>query len=303
MIRPARVNVDVAAVRTFDQVALSYDTSGAQFAGPVAERLVGLAKLTPGQRVLDAGCGAGAVLTRAAVAVAPGGHVTGIDLAPRMLARAATEARRRRLTNIDFLLGSAGRTPFAPGVFDVVLSSLVLHLLPDPARALGHWLRLVVPGGTVGFSWRLKPDPRWSPVFQAVDRHAGNMGGSEEQRAGRLGSPRRIRGLLGQCGYVQIATSTAVLLVRYDNAQQWWDASWSEGPLVVWRKIPESELDIARREAFELLGAMKEPDGSLIRRVGMGFAIAHRPAATAVNRRAQEPNGPVTNCAHRRASD
>ena len=78
----------------FDGLAARYDTERGGFFGPVSDLLVRAAGLRPGQAVLDVGCGAGACLFAAARAVGPEGHVTGIDLAAGMLARAAATAAR-----------------------------------------------------------------------------------------------------------------------------------------------------------------------------------------------------------------
>jgi 2-polyprenyl-3-methyl-5-hydroxy-6-metoxy-1,4-benzoquinol methylase len=69
-------------VAAFDEAASDHGSTVSGFAGPVASRL---ARLRPGWRVPDAGCGAGAVLIRVARAVCPGGALTGIDRAPPCL--------------------------------------------------------------------------------------------------------------------------------------------------------------------------------------------------------------------------
>ena len=76
----------------FDGLAARYDTERGGFFGPVSDLLVWAAELRPGHAVLDVGCGAGACLFAAARAVGPDGHVTGIDLAAGMLARAEPAA-------------------------------------------------------------------------------------------------------------------------------------------------------------------------------------------------------------------
>ena len=68
-----------------DETAGRYGSSGVGFPGTVASHLVEHARLRPGWRVLDAGCGAGAVLVRAARAVSPGGQVISVDRTPRCL--------------------------------------------------------------------------------------------------------------------------------------------------------------------------------------------------------------------------
>jgi SAM-dependent methyltransferase len=270
------MTADVTAA--FDEAADRYDAVGPQFAGPVASRLVALAGLCPGMRVLDAGCGAGAVLTRAARAVSPGGHVTGLDLAPRMLKRAARETERQGLgDSVTLRPGDAARPPFGPGSFDAVLASLLVYLLADPSAALRSWHDLLVPGGTLAFSRGAGPDPRWSPVIAAVDAYAGDAAGFEAyvRRPGPLGD---TTAMLGACGYTAISSTVETVTIRYDSPQQWWEASIAEGPWVTWRHIPGQRLADARAEALALAGELREPDGSLLRHIRIAYLTARRAA-------------------------
>lgn len=115
----------------------------ASFAGiyPVALR----ARLEPGQRVLDVGCGAGLDALVAARRVA-GGRVVGIDFSAAMVARAAAAAREARLP-VEFRLTEAGGLDEPPASFDAVLANGVLNLNPDRERLLAEMGRLLRPGG------------------------------------------------------------------------------------------------------------------------------------------------------------
>jgi ubiquinone/menaquinone biosynthesis C-methylase UbiE len=262
----------------FDQAAARYDTHGPQFARPIAQRLVTLASLQPGWRVLDAGCGAGAVTIPAAHAVAPTGHVAGIDLAPAMLQRAHTQARHHQLSQLIMLRqADASNPPFAPRSFNAVLASLVLYLLPDPAATLIRWRDLLAPGGTLGFTWGPgPPDPRWTPAFAAVEAHAP----SEHRfftRLRALPQPPAMNAALLRCGFTDVAMTAELVSVRYASPQQWWLASVSEGPWVAWQHIPRDRLAAARADGLRLLEPIREPDGSLIRQVPMAYATARVP--------------------------
>jgi ubiquinone/menaquinone biosynthesis C-methylase UbiE len=266
-------------IATFEEAAPRYDSSGAQFAGPVADELVRRAAPRPGDQALDVGCGAGAIALRCAHAVSPGGRVTGIDLSEGMLRRTAAEAAARGFDNLITRRGDASRPPFGPASFDTVLASLVLYLLPDAGVALRNWRDVLKPGGTLGFSWGVRPDPRWSPVFSAVDAFAKGANGFESY-VRRLGSPADMTAELAACGYTSIAVSTRTVQVHYTGPRQWWQASWTEAPRLAWQHIPDADRDHARRAAFALLEGMREPDGTLIRRVEMAFATAVRPGAS-----------------------
>jgi ubiquinone/menaquinone biosynthesis C-methylase UbiE len=267
----------VNAPAAFDEIAGRYDTTGAQFAAPIAARVVDLAGLMPGQKVLDAGCGAGAVLLRAATAVAPGGHVTGIDLSPRMLERAAAEAGRRGLAGLVTVRPGDAACPSGAAGYDAVLSSLVLYLLPDPAAALAAWRVLLVPGGVLVFSWATAPDPRWLPVFAAVEAHTSGAPGFFSYTS-RLPQPGGMETALRTCGYQHITTTTETITTRYHSPQHWWDAASSEGPWVSWRHIPPARLPDARADALTLLEPMRNGDGTLTRTIQIAYATAHQDA-------------------------
>ena len=113
-------------------------------------RTADLALLTAGEAVLDVGCGTGDLALQVARRVGSSGLVAGIDAAPEMIARARQKARRRHMT-IDFRVEPVEALSFADQTFDVVVSSLVFHHLPDALkrRGLVEMQRVLKPGGRV----------------------------------------------------------------------------------------------------------------------------------------------------------
>lgn len=114
------------------------------------ERLLSLAALRPGERVLDVGCGTGSLAILAKRQVGPSGSVTGIDASAEMIAWAQRKVRRSGLA-IELLEAPAQALPFPPAQLDVVLCTLVLHHLPRQARAqlAAEARRVLRPGGRV----------------------------------------------------------------------------------------------------------------------------------------------------------
>ncbi len=110
-----------------------------------------LAQIQPGSRVLDIGCGTGTLTIAAARAAGPNGRVWGIDIAPDLVDLARQKAARAGLT-AQFQVGSITNLPFEDGQLDVVLSSLMLHHLPDDQTrraGLAEVRRVLRPGGTL----------------------------------------------------------------------------------------------------------------------------------------------------------
>lgn len=274
---PATQQQQVTA--NFNDVADRYDDSEAFFSGPIADQLVAAAALAAGDRVLDAGCGTGAATARAAAAVGPTGQVTGIDLSGQMLRAAA--ARLSRLPQAQLICADAENPPFPAASFDVILASLVLYLLPHPARAVRRYLTLLRPGGRLAFSWNASEDPAWRPVYQAVETHIppGIQPLSELLYRWPFTAPEAMDKMLAQAGYAAITTQIQPLPIHYTGPAQWWEAGWSRARRLAWQHIPAGQRDAVRDKALTLLQPLREPDGSLTRTPHIAWTVAHRPGS------------------------
>lgn len=106
-----------------------------------------VAPLSPGERVVDVGCGAGIDSLIAARMVAPGGEVVGVDMTPAMLAKARKSAAAAGLDNATFHESYAENLPVPDEWAHVVISNGVLNLMPDKSAALQEMARVVRPRG------------------------------------------------------------------------------------------------------------------------------------------------------------
>jgi ubiquinone/menaquinone biosynthesis C-methylase UbiE len=131
------------------------------------ERVLRLARLSPGERVLDVGCGTGTLAIAARQQVGPMGRVCGVDASPEMIARASKKASKVGV-DVDFRNAVVESLPFPDGHFDVVLSTLMLHHLPGKLRAecAGEIRRVLNPGGRV-----LAVDFGTSPAQRGIVAH------------------------------------------------------------------------------------------------------------------------------------
>jgi ubiquinone/menaquinone biosynthesis C-methylase UbiE len=114
------------------------------------KRILRLAKLKPGESVLDVGCGTGTLAIAAKRSVGPTGQVCGIDASPEMIARAGKKTMKPRV-QVDFKIAMAESLPFPDAHFDAVLSTVMFHHLPGKLRrkCAGEIRRVLKPGGRV----------------------------------------------------------------------------------------------------------------------------------------------------------
>jgi L-amino acid N-acyltransferase YncA/2-polyprenyl-3-methyl-5-hydroxy-6-metoxy-1,4-benzoquinol methylase len=113
---------------------------------------VAVARLDPGETVLDLGSGGGIDVLLSARRVTPGGKAYGLDASADMIALARENAAQAGVTNVEFLHGHIEDIPLPDGHADVVISNCVINLSADKPRVLGETFRVLRPGGRLGIS-------------------------------------------------------------------------------------------------------------------------------------------------------
>ena len=118
------------------------------------------ARIQPGMAVLDVGAGPGRLSVPAAQRVGPEGRVVAFDVQPAMLARLNQAKAAAGVSNLQAVLGDAGKRSLPPGPFDRVLLVTVLGEIADQRGALAEILKLLKPGGLLSVT-EVLPDPHY----------------------------------------------------------------------------------------------------------------------------------------------
>jgi SAM-dependent methyltransferase len=128
---------------SFDVAAESYDRFMGRYSRLLSPPLADFAGVRSGQRVIDVGCGPGALTAELVKRLGPAG-VAAIDPSEPFVA-----AVRARNPGVDVVQASAERLPFPDQAFDAALAQLVVHFMSDPVAGLAEMRRVTRPNGVV----------------------------------------------------------------------------------------------------------------------------------------------------------
>src|SRR5215212_4293465 len=133
---------------------------------------IALAGIQPGDRVLEVGCGTGDVAIAACGPAGPHGSVSGIDAGPEMIAVARAKAARAGVA-VDFRLEPIEALTYPDATFDIALSSLMMHHLPDDLKRQGmaEIARVLKPGGRLLIVDVKRPTTRLGRALNGLMMH------------------------------------------------------------------------------------------------------------------------------------
>jgi arsenite methyltransferase len=155
-----------------------------------------LAKLSPGEIVLDLGSGGGIDVLLSAKRVGATGKAYGLDMTDEMLALANENKHKAGLENVEFLKGEIENIPLPDNSVDVIISNCVINLSADKGRVLREAFRVLKPGGRFAVSDVVTRGEMPPEIRQSVLAWVGCIAGSLEEND--------YRGKLAAAGFEQI---------------------------------------------------------------------------------------------------
>jgi SAM-dependent methyltransferase len=172
--------------------------------------------ISPGDEVVDIGCGTGLTTREAARAAAPG-RVVGVDVSERMLERARQLTAAERLDNVRYELGDAQVHRFDPAGFDVAISRFGTMFFADPAAAFANIAAALRPGARlVLLVWQPREDNEWA---RAIDGALGDAAQPPQPGADpfSLGDAEATACILADAGFDGMRFADVHEPVRYGH--------------------------------------------------------------------------------------
>ena len=228
----------------FTAAAESYDRFMGRYSGPLAPLFCDFAGVKGGRRVLDVGCGPGALVGELVRRVGPE-NVSAVDPAAQFVA-----AARERNPGVDVGEASAEQLPFGDDEFDDSLAQLVVHFMSDPAGGLCEMRRVTKAGGGVAACvWDHAGgggplSPFWDAV-QALDPDAPDESQLAGARAGHLTE------LFGEAGLRDVHESSLSVSVPHPSFDAWWEPfTLGVGPAGAYLRSLDEERQAKVRERW-----------------------------------------------------
>lgn len=284
---PRRPADDVASI--FDEVASEYDRTGAEFFGPIGERVVGLTRLTEGESVLDVGSGRGAVLLPAARAVGPTGHATGIDASPNMVRALADDVRGLGLRHVHVTVMDALSPDLPGGSFDAVTGSMSVHLFGDTAAAFRSYARLLRHEGRLCVCAPVSVDQPVAEVFglasiaRMTAAHGAGRGSYPYSEA--FGGVAQARKDLAAAGFGEVEVLKEQAFLTAPTAESLLRWTRSHGMRLLWARVPDDQTRAWEERITEEARARSTDPSQIRLPVPVMYLLARRTAVWSTSER------------------
>ena len=200
---------------SFDVEAEAYDRFMGRYSRLLAPQLVDLAGLEVGDRVLDVGCGTGA-LTGELVARLGASSVTAVDPSEPFV-----DAVRARHPGVEVHRGSAEALPLEDDAFDATLAQLVVHFMADPVAGLTEMRRVTHPGGVVVAAvWNFAGGGAPLSLFWRAARELDPAVVDESHRAGARAG--HLSELFAAAGLREVEETILSIEREHASFEEWW---------------------------------------------------------------------------------
>jgi len=202
-----------------------YDESLRRGSEPLTRRLLELAGIKPGQRVLDIASGTGEPGLPAAEIAGPSGFVLLTDQSVEMLAVARDKARAQGLGNVDFRVCDAEQLDLDPESFDAALCRGALPLMPDPVAVLRVAYAALKPGGRIGITLggRLEANTYFTVPFTILRKYT-SLPRYTPSVPLYSADPDCVRSILSEGGFRELQFEPVEHVpMEFDSGREYWE--------------------------------------------------------------------------------
>jgi len=215
----------------WDKAALYYENFWQEQLKPAQNKLLEMANLQPGEKLIDIACGTGLVSFPAAEKIGPGGFVLATDISDGMVKICTETATEKKIRNIQFKRMDAEQLDVPDAEYDVALCALGLMYVPDPIKALKEMYRVIKHGGrAVAAVWGQRDHCGWAEIFEIVDKRVAT---EVCPMFFHLGNRDVLKRSFGVAGFSQVNFEKLNTVLNYNSDEDACGAAFAGGPVAL----------------------------------------------------------------------
>jgi SAM-dependent methyltransferase len=226
----------------------AYDRHVGRYGATLAAALIEFARIGPGRRALDVGCGPGALTTALAQRLGPA-NVCAADPSEPFATACGS-----RLPGVEVVVAAAESLPYPDGGFDAVLSQLVVNFLSDAVAGVREMARVTRPGGVVAACvWDYAGEMTLLRAFWDAAREIDPKGAAAVDEGTTMSwcSEGELAGLWADAGVRELRTGALVARAAYaDFDELWAPLPTGVAPSGAYCKSLDDDRRAALREAY-----------------------------------------------------
>ncbi len=247
----------------WDKAAEVYEPSWKELLKPAQQRVLEVANLKPGERVIETACGTGLITFDAADQVKPGGEVLATDISEEMVVKTKEEAEIKGYDNITAKRMDAEQLDEEDDSFDVAISALGLMYYTDPLQGLKEKYRVIKPEGRAAMViWGDRKKCGWAEIFPIVDQYVAS---EVCPMFFQQGTGNTLEKTMQMAGFVDISTERFDTTLNYESSEHCIKAAFAGGPVALaYQKFDDETKEKAHEEYLASVEPFRNGEGYVV---------------------------------------
>jgi ubiquinone/menaquinone biosynthesis C-methylase UbiE len=244
----------------WDKAAKYYENFWQNQLKPAQDELMEMAKLQPGEKLVDIACGTGLVTFPAAEKLGKNGFVLATDISDAMITICKEAAKEKNYDNIQFERMDGEELAVPDGEYDAALCALGLMYMPDPVKALKEMYRVTKPGGRAAAAvWGRRDHCGWAEIFEIVDRRVSS---EVCPMFFNLGNSDMLKRSFEAAGFTDIIFERLNTNLVYGSDEEACGAAFAGGPVALaYNKFSDQVKKEAHAEYLDSIKSYRQNNG------------------------------------------
>jgi len=244
----------------WDKAANFYEESWKSQLKPAQMKLMEMAALKPGEKVMETSCGTGLITSLAAEAVGPDGEIIATDISGSMIDLATRRMAELNLKNVTLHRMDGEELDLEDDRFDAAICGLGLMYFPDPVQGLKEMKRVLKPGGRAVIAiWGERKNCGWAGIFPIIEKRVAS---DVCPMFFQQGTGKTLEHSMNEAGFHEISVERFSVELNYSTAETAVMAAFSGGPVALaYHKFDDQTKQEAHQDYLNSIAPFQHNNG------------------------------------------